>query len=206
MSATGQGVPILVQPGAGPALVVGGGPVAERKVRALRDGGIAVRVVAPDVSAELERLAEAGEVELVRRAFTADDVAGARLVVAATDDPQVNAAVAAAARAAGALVNVADDPAASDFVTPAVHRSGALVIAVNAGGVPAAAARVRDALAERFDARYAEAIGRLTTLRAGCLARGERGTWRRASATLLGPGFCAAVESGRLLEEVAAWR
>src|SRR5690606_36864162 len=131
------------------------------------------------------------------RDFHVRDVRDARLVFAATDDAKVNAAVAAAAREAGALVNLADDPAASDFVTPAVHRSGPLVVAVNAGGVPGAAARIRDAIAVRFGEGYATALERLGEIRARYLADADRKGWQSASSVLIGEDFCEAVESGR---------
>lgn len=198
------GYPVMLQPRGLRALVVGGGGVAERKVRALLAGGVAVRVVAPECTDGLTRLA-GGEVTLVQREFLADDIGDARLVVAATNDAGTNALVAAAAREAGALVNVASDPGGSDFLTPAVYRSGGLVVAVNAGGVPAAAARIRDCIAERLDEGYAVAIEQLAAIRAECLSRGDRERWHEAAAALLGPGFCESVENGSFQSEVITW-
>lgn len=188
------------------ALVVGGGTVAERKVRALLDGGVAVRVVAPDLSPGLAALEGTGEVVVLLREFAEGDVAGVRLVVAATDSAGVNATVARVAREAGALVNVVDDPEASDFVTPAVHRTGALVVAVSAGGVPAAAARVRDVVAEHLGDSYGAALESLRELRYSLLADGRRDRWHEASTSLLGADFRDSVESGVLAREVDAWR
>lgn len=188
------------------ALVVGGGAVATRKVRALLESGAAVRVVAPRVTLEMRTLVAGAErARLLERGFNPGDVEGASLVFAATDDRVVNAEVARAASAAGRLVNVADAPADGTFVTAAVHRSGDLVIAVTAGGVPGAAARVRDAIAARFDARYASAVRSLATLRRTLLDRDDRARWQQADDVLLGDGFCDAVEQGRLEGEVARW-
>src|SRR6185312_14671584 len=106
-----------------------------------------------------------------------------------------------AARALGALVNVADDPSAGTFVTLATHRAGDLVVAVTAGGVPGVAARVRDAIGSRFDARYAAAVSALARLRRRLLESGARDEWRRASASLIDDAFCETVESGAFTQE-----
>ena len=142
---------------------------------------------------------------IVRRRFSAEDLDEATLVFAATDDRAVNAAVVEAARAAGRLVNVADAPGDGDFVTASTHRTGDLVIAVAGGGVPAAAARVRDLIAGRVDDRYGTAIGELAALRGRLLARGDRAAWRGAAAELIGPDFARDVESGELTRRVRAW-
>jgi len=200
------GLPIVVRGADVQVLVVGGGAVASRKALAMLDAGFRVRVVAPVISGALVEREAAGEaVRLERRAFEADDVRGAALVIAATDRRPVNAAVADAARAAGVLVNVADDPDAGTFHTAAVHRAEPLVVAVSAGGVPTAAARIRDAIAARFDGRFADALQRLGTLRRTLLARGERDRWHDASAALVNDDFVASVERGDFDERVRRW-
>jgi len=188
------------------ALVVGGGAVALRKTRGLRAAGASVRVVAPALDDALAALA-AGDamVSAARRPYAPGDIADAALVVAATGDRAVNARVAADARAAGRLVNVVDAPAEGNCWTAAVHRAGDLVVAVTAGGVPAVAARVRDAIAARFDARYGRAASRLAALRTRLLADGRDAEWRTASSVVVGDDFCAAVESGAFDERVARW-
>lgn len=90
-----------------------------------------------------------GPADLEQRSYQAGDLTGARLVFAATNDRAVNARIAAAASAAGALCNVADDPSDGDCHVPAVHRSGGITIAVSShGAAPARAAAIRDAIAE----------------------------------------------------------
>lgn len=190
------------------AVVAGGGAVALRKVRALLESGARVRVVAPAVAPELDALAaRAGGARLTieRRAWVAGDVGDAMLVVAATDDRAANARVAAEAREARRLVNVADAPDEGNCWTAATHRAGDLVVAVTAGGAPAVAARVRDAIAARFDARYAAAAGALVALRRRTLDARGADAWRAAHAALVGEDFCAAVESGAFDERVARW-
>lgn len=189
------------------ALVVGGGAVAARKVGALLDAGATVRVVAPDVSRELREL-QSPDVRLTiaERSYTSEDIATAMLVIAATGDRAVNARVARDARARHRLVNVADAPNEGNCVTAAVHRAGDLVVAVTAGGVPSAAARVRDMVADRVDGRYGGAIAELGELRSRLLAAGNREQWRRASEELVGESFCAWVEDGTFVARVRAWR
>jgi siroheme synthase (precorrin-2 oxidase/ferrochelatase) len=88
----------------------------------------------------------------------------------------------------------------------AAHRTGSLVIGVSAGGVPGAAARIRDAIAQRFDDRYARAISRLAHLRRTLIDRREGATWRTLSAEVLDERFCDAVEQGGLDAQVEPWR
>ena len=88
----------------------------------------------------------------------------------------------------------------------ATHRAGHLVVGVSAGGVPGAAARIRDAIAERFDGRYAAALELLGALRRSHLARGDGGTWRALSSSAVDERFCDSVEQGTLDDRVATWR
>lgn len=187
------------------ALVVGGGSVATRKVRGLLEGGVQVVIVAPEIADELRALS--GErLTIHQRAFDPADIRAGTIVIAATDDADLNGRIAARAIASGCLVNVVDDPRGGNFVTAAVHRSGELTVAVTTGRTPAAAAAIRGAIASRFDARYAGAIGALRNLRERLLRGGKQDDWRRASAELIGDDFCAEVERGTLEARIAAWR
>lgn len=189
------------------ALVVGGGAVALRKVRALLDGGVRVVVVATDADPELHVLAQnEARLTVILAAYSAGRIADATLVIAATDDPVVNARVAADAMKRQRLVNVVDAPTTGTFLTPAVHRAGDLTIAVSAGRLPGAAAAIRDTMAGRFDARYAAAIAVLRDLRDRLLASGDRDEWRAISNKILGDSFCSDVESGSLEGKVGSWR
>jgi siroheme synthase-like protein len=201
-----SGVPILLEASALRVLVVGGGAVATRKARAFAEAGAQVRVVAPAIAEEIRALAPTGRVSLVERAYRSDDVADAQLVIAATDDRAANAQVAADARAAHRLVNVTDLPAEGSFATMATHRSGALVIGVTAGGVPGAAARIRDVIAERFDSRYARALADLAALRRALIDRGDALAWRALASEAIDARFCESVERASLAERVSTWR
>jgi precorrin-2 dehydrogenase/sirohydrochlorin ferrochelatase len=126
-------------------VIIGGGKIARRKVQGLLAAGARVRVVAPHLQPELQ---ENTAIELICRPFLAEDLAGAFLVFAATNDRQVNAEIAAVARQQGTLVNSVDDPEGSDFHLPAVLQRGALTVAVSSGvSSPAFAAQLRDRLA-----------------------------------------------------------
>ena len=201
-----SGVPILVEGSALVVLVVGGGPVAVRKAAAFVAAGASVRVVAMEPSPAMRDLAQTSGVGLVERAYERGDIGDALLVIAATNDRATNAEVAADARASGRLVNVADAPDVGSFATMATHRTGALVVGVSAGGVPGAAARVRDAIARRFDERYAGALTALATLRRSLLDRGASAEWRALAADVIDDAFIDTVESGTLDARVSAWR
>jgi siroheme synthase (precorrin-2 oxidase/ferrochelatase) len=118
----------------------------------------------------------------------------------------VNTTIASDARAAHRLVNVADAPEDGSFATMATHRAGPLVIGVSAGGVPGAAARIRDSLASRFDDRYAHSLAALALLRRSLLDKGEGVRWRALASQVIDSGFCDAVEDGALDDRVSAWR
>lgn len=142
-------------------LVVGGGSVAARKAGRLLEAGARVTVVAPSLGRELERLvAEPGtDLHWEARSFREQDPEGAFLLVAATDDAEVNRAAASAARLRGVLTNVVDDPEASDFLVPSVLERGALQIAVSTSGLaPALAAALRRQLEDSFAPDWAQAV------------------------------------------------
>lgn len=156
-----HGYPIFLEVRGRLCLVVGGGAVAERKVRALLTQGAAVRVVSPTLTPALAAEVAAGHVAHRNRPFAPADLTGASLAFAATDDPAVNAAVAAAAEAARVPVNVADDPSRSTFLVPSTFQRGEVTVAVSTGGAsPALAKRLRAELEEKVGEEYA-ALARL---------------------------------------------
>jgi uroporphyrin-III C-methyltransferase/precorrin-2 dehydrogenase/sirohydrochlorin ferrochelatase len=126
-------------------LVVGGGGVASRRVPALLDAGAEVLLVSPKVAASLEDLATAGRIRWAVRGYQPGDCAGAWLVCACTDDPEVNAAVAAAAEAQQTWYVRADDAALSAAWTPASGRAGDVRVGVLSGDPPRSAG-IRDAI------------------------------------------------------------
>lgn len=148
-------------------LVVGGGPIAERRVAGLLECGARVRVVAPRITEGLSELAASSRIQWEPRTFEREDVASCALVFSATGVADVDSVVAAAARERGIFVNSADDVPGCDFYVPAVERRGDIVIAVGTGGgSPALAARLRD--------RFAAALGPEWERLAGLLAKVRR--------------------------------
>lgn len=168
-------------------LVVGGGPVAERRVDGLVAAGAAVTVVSPTLTAALAALAAAGRITHEPRGYRPGDVAGFDLALAATDTGDVNGAVAAEARRRGIWVNAADDPAHCTFILPALVRRGDLTVAVATGGTsPALARAVRDELEAYLTAEYATLAELAAEVRRELRAAGRAASaeaWRRA----LGP-------------------
>ena len=153
-------------------LVVGGGSVAERKVESLLECGARVKVVTREATDGLAELAQSGSIELDRRDYASDDLPGIFLVIAATDDPKVQARIGDEAKEHGLLVNVVDDPANCTFIVPAVARRGELSIAVSTGGrSPALAARIREKLEGLFGPEYEEWVDLLGQLRETLAAR-----------------------------------
>lgn len=164
------GYPVLLDLWDVDVLVVGGGPVAARKVAGLAAAGARVRVVAPKVTAELDRRHVA---ELRERQYERRDLDGVRLVVTATGVREVDAAVAAHARAAGIWVNAADQPADCTFILPAVARRDPITIAVSTDGAsPALAQRLRDRAADLLSAEVVAVAGELAAQRAAIRAAG----------------------------------
>jgi len=137
-------------------VVVGGGDVGLEKVEGLLVCGAAVTLVAPVVHPELERLADEGSIRWESREYRASDLDATFLVVAATDDTEVNIAVHDDAEARAMLVNVVDVPPLCNFILPAIVRSGPLAIAIStAGASPALAKRMKREIAELFGEEYA---------------------------------------------------
>jgi uroporphyrin-III C-methyltransferase/precorrin-2 dehydrogenase/sirohydrochlorin ferrochelatase len=126
-------------------LVVGGGAVASRRIPSLLDAGAEILLVSPKVAASLEDLAAAGRIRWEARAYQPGDCAGAWLVCACTDDPGVNAAVAAAAEVQRTWCVRADDAGASAAWTPASGRAGDVRVGVLSGD-PRHSAAIRDAV------------------------------------------------------------
>lgn len=125
-------------------VVVGAGPVAVRRVAGLRAAGADVLVVAPDLSASLADLATRGLIRVRLGGYQISDLDGAWLVLACTDQPAVNATVAADAEQRRLWCVRADDASASAAWVPAVGRAGMVTVAVNAGRDPRRAATLRD--------------------------------------------------------------
>ena len=170
-------------------LVVGGGSVAEGKVRGLLAARADLTLIAPALSPDLNQIASAGKIRHVERQYEPGDLDGAELCFIATDDGAINARVAADCRERGVWVNAADDPANCDFILPAVVRSGSVVVAASTGGTsPALARRLREELTAFLDEGYGPLGDLLGNVRSEVRALGMRidpEAWQRAIDTRL---------------------
>jgi siroheme synthase-like protein len=160
-----MGLMLDLQPSAGPALVVGAGTVAARKVKGLLAAGFEVVVVAPEVGMGFGK---AG-LRILARAFEEGDLAGApryAVVFACTNDRAVNRRVGELAKAAGIPVVVADAGGEGTAFTPAVLRDGPVTVAVSTGGeAPRVAAEVRDCIREALGEGWGRAAAKEGKLR-----------------------------------------
>jgi siroheme synthase-like protein len=148
-------------------VVVGGGAVATGKVAGLLEAAARVRVVAPELSATLRAQAQAGQVAHVARAYAPGDLAGADLVICATNDRAVNAQVWRDATDAHIWVNVVDDPPHCTFIAPSVARRGDLTVAVSTGGkAPVLAVRLREQIEQLMGDEHAAFLELAGQLRA----------------------------------------
>ena len=111
-------------------LVAGGGAVAGRRIRVLFGFCRHITVVAPEISPEINSLG----LDIYRREFKPSDLDGKDIVLAATDDAQVNRQIAGLCRRRGILVNNCSDQRLCDFQFPAVVQSGDIVIGINSSG------------------------------------------------------------------------
>lgn len=150
-----------------PALVVGAGEVAARKARRLLEGGMRVTVVAPSISRPMREAVEAAAprttCHVERRRFAQADLEGRALVVAATDDADVNRRIAEACRVAGVPVNVADEPDLGDVIFPSLISRAPIRVAVSTEGVSPLLARL---LKSYLSGCIPPAYGRLAELAA----------------------------------------
>jgi len=167
-----------------PCLVIGGGPVAERKVEGLLEVGAAVTVISPTLGARLGALAAEGRIRHVGREYRPGDLAGYQLAFVATDDGEASAAVAREGQERGVWVNAADDLARCDLILPSVLRRGELVVAVATGGAsPALSRAIREELEAYFTEDYAALVQIVAEVRHELRERGSLPSaeaWRTA--------------------------
>jgi uroporphyrin-III C-methyltransferase/precorrin-2 dehydrogenase/sirohydrochlorin ferrochelatase len=141
-------------------VVVGGGVVAARKIEHLLKAHARVRVIAPTLGSELTVFRDAGRIEHRAVQFSAGQLAGAQLVVAATDDEAVNDAVARAAGTQGIWANVVDDARRSAFIFPAIVDRSPVIVAIGTeGSSPTLARRVRTQIEALLPERLGELAG-----------------------------------------------
>ncbi len=174
-------LPIFLKLEGRPGLLVGAGNVALEKIASLLRAGLRLRVIAPQARAEFHQLASEGRLDLIQRAFAMPDLDGNFLVIAATDAPEVNAAVYQGAVERGILANSVDDPPNCDFYFGSVVSRGQLQIAIStAGESPAVAQRLRREIDEQLPEDLGPWLEELGKLRREVLQQHPRGEERKA--------------------------
>lgn len=159
-----QYLPLFVKLTDKPVLIVGGGSVALRKAGTLLSAGARLTVVAPDFVADFVQWQNEGKAELMQGYFSPELLDGKLLVIAATDNDEVNAAVYAAATARNMLVNTVDDQPKCGFIFPSIIDRSPILIAISSfGTAPVLARRLREkleALLPHHLGPLAELVGR----------------------------------------------
>ncbi len=148
-------------------VVVGGGEIGLGKVEGLLACDATVTLIAPEAGAALQALAEEGSLDWKAREYGgSDDLEGAFLVIAATDDTELNIRIYEDAERRAMLVNVVDVPPLCNFILPAIVRMGPLAIAIStAGASPALAKRMAREVSAQFGEPYAELALMLNAVR-----------------------------------------
>lgn len=147
-------------------LIIGGGDIAYRKIKNLLLYPVRLTVIAPEVIKEIDELSGGKKITLYKRSFCDNDITGFDLVIAATNNPDVNHRIAEIAKEKKILVNVVDEPEYCSFIAPAAMRRGPLIIAVSTEGMcPALSKKIRDEIAKNYDEDYESYILILSKLR-----------------------------------------
>ncbi|WP_203362743.1 NAD(P)-dependent oxidoreductase [Bacillus sp. REN10] len=146
-------------------VVIGGGKVAARKVISLVEAKATVQVVSPEISSEMAEFIDHHPIDWKQKIFEPEDLQGAVLVFAATNDRKVNAYIQQCA-SGQQLVNIVDDPAGSSFFVPATLKKGKLAIAVStSGGSPGLSKKIIQELSTQYDEQFISFIDFLAECR-----------------------------------------
>ena len=166
--------PIFLKVENRPCLVVGGGEVGARKVKTLLSCGASVALVSVEVVDWLEEKIRKGAVDLVGKHYEEKHLEGCFLVIAATDDLELNRRIARDAEKRGLLCNVVDYPQEGNFILPGLIQRGALTLAISTSGKsPALARQIREDLEQRYGAEYAEFLEIMGAVRSRLLRQSQ---------------------------------
>lgn len=179
-------------------LVVGGGEIATRKVALLREAGANVTVMAPELSSTLQQWESEGLIQRRACPFDADtDISDYRIVIAATDNADINQIISDKARATNTPVNVVDNPDAGTFIMPSIVDRDPVQIAISTGGAsPVLARLLRGKLESTIPAAYGRLAALVEEFREKVKARFDNVTQRRK--------FWEQVFNGRISEMLFA--
>lgn len=159
-------------------IIVGGGNVALRKCMNFLDFGKSITVLAPDFDSRFLELGN--KVDLINDIFKEEYIDKFDIVVAATDDKEVNEEIACICRKKSKLINVVDSRDLSDFTVSSYVKRGDLLIGISTGGkIPALSAKIRRDLEEIYDESFAEYVDLLGELREKIIKKYEDKTERK---------------------------
>lgn len=165
--------PVFVQLEGKKVVVVGGGNVAYRKVLALLECGAAIHLAGRELTQALREMVENKEIHFLGYEFSEDSLENAFMVIAATDDKELNHDISTCARKKGVLVNAVDQPPDCDFIVPSILKRGDLQIAISTSGKsPALARRIRKRLEAQFGEEYETFLAMMGRLRKEILSMG----------------------------------
>jgi len=154
--------PITLDLNKKPVLIIGAGSVGERKISTVCEAGAEVTVISEEYSDSISRLADEKKIRIINRSYEPGDCKGFLLVIASTDDPEINKAIYEECLELGIFVNIVDKPEFCTFNVPAQVKRGDLQIAVStAGNSPALAREIRKQLEGIFGQEYAELVRKL---------------------------------------------
>lgn len=139
-------------------VVVGGGKIALEKILGLLEAGANVEVIAPEICAEVEKLFAQGKINLIRESYSEEKISDGVILIAATNNFELNRKILADGRAKNFLVNIVDD-FASDFTVPSRIRRGDFLLAISTGGKSPGFSRfVRQMLEKDFGENFAAGV------------------------------------------------
>ena len=189
-------IPLFVDASSvGDILVIGGGEIATAKTEAMASTGARVTVLTKEISDELKSLCQEHDFSYELVEYSSDVLTGYKVVVAATDDDDLNERIASECRERGVLVNVVDNPPLCDFIFPALIRRGPLQIAVSSSGIsPVLARLIKQMIEALIPAKFENLINFLD----------QRKSVIRSNLTKLQPRrfFYESVIRGTIAEEV----
>jgi len=155
-------------------LVVGGGEVAERKIKNLLIYGCQISIISPHLTPHLTELVAKKRIHHLSYESLGTVMDDAFMVIAATDNPKVNSQIASQAKERGSLVNVVDQPGDCNFIMPSIVKRGDLQIAIStAGKSPALAKKLRKEMERMFGSEYDSFLDLLGMIRKKLLSRGQ---------------------------------
>ena len=188
-------LPIFIQIKNRPCLVVGGGSIAARKVALVRKAGGDVTVVSPKCCEDLTRLASKGDITIINDTYKPEHMENCVMVIAATDNKDVNIEVSSLANEKKLPVNVIDNPALCSFIMPSIIDRSPITIAISTGGSSPVLARL---IRTKLEGTIPAAYGKL-----GALVEGFRDKVKKALPNVESRrGFWEKVLEGRVAELV----